>query len=119
MMRWKRVALIGLALGILAARADATPILSEVYYDAVGSDDAQVFVEIAGAPGTSLEGFFLEGINGANGATGPTIVLSGMIGTSGLFVVADRSSVGSTSVALTDLLANFDFQNGGSARATS
>ncbi len=112
MMRWKRVALFGLALGILAARADATPILSEVYYDAVGSDDAQVFVEIAGAPGTSLEGFFVEGINGTNGAAGPTIMLSGVIGPSGLFVVADRRSDGSTSVALTDLVANFDFQNG-------
>jgi hypothetical protein len=88
------------------------PILSEVYYDAVGSDDAQVFVEIAGAPGTSLEGFFVEGINGTNGAVGPTIMLSGVIGPSGLFVVADRSSDGSTSVALADLLANFDFQNG-------
>ena len=109
MVRWKRAALFGLALGIAAARADATPILSEVYYDAVGSDDAQVFVEIAGAPGTSLEGFFVEGINGTNGAAGPTIMLSGVIGPSGLFVVADRSSDGSTSVALADLVANFDF----------
>jgi hypothetical protein len=111
-LRWKRVARFGLALGIVAVRADAMPILSEVYYDAVGADDAQVFVEIAGAPGTSLEGFFLEGINGANGASGPTIALSGVIGAGGLFVVADRSSDGSTSVALADLLANFDFQNG-------
>ncbi len=112
MVRWKRVALFGLALGVVAASAEATPILSEVYYDAVGSDDGQIFVEIAGAPGSSLEGFFLEGINGANGAVGPTIMLSGVIGASGLFVVADRSSDGSTSVALADLLANFDFQNG-------
>jgi hypothetical protein len=112
MVRWKSLAVFGLALGIFAVEADATPILSEVYYDAVGSDDAQVFVEIAGAPGTSLEGFFLEGINGANGAVGPTIALSGVIRASGLFVVADRRSDGSTSVALTDLVANFDFQNG-------
>jgi len=111
-VRWRRVALLGLMLGIVAARADAMPILSEVFYDAVGPDDAQLFVEIAGSPGTSLEGFFLEGINGANGAAGPTIALSGVIGASGLFVVADRSSDGSTSVAVADLLANFDFQNG-------
>lgn len=92
--------------------AQALPVLSEFYYDAVGSDDGESFVEIHGAPGTSLEGFAIDGINGTNGAVGPTILLSGSIGASGLFVVADRRADGTSSVAGAQLLANFDFQNG-------
>lgn len=106
----------GLCLGALATvwsgGASALPVLSELYYDAVGSDDGESFVEIYGAPGTSLEGFAIDGINGTNGAVGPTILLSGSIGASGLFVVADRRTDGTSSVLGADLLANFDFQNG-------
>jgi hypothetical protein len=40
------------------------------------------------------------------------IALSGVIGDDGLFVVADATSGGTTSVPVYDLLANFDFQNG-------
>ena len=101
------------ALATLASGgAHALPVLSELYYDAVGSDDGVSFVEIHGLPGTSLEGFAIDGINGTNGAVGPTILLSGAIGASGLFVVADRRTDGTSSVAGADLLANFDFQNG-------
>jgi len=104
---------VGVGATLLAAvSAQALPILSEVYYDAPGSDDGQSFVELLGSPGTSLEGYVLEGVNGSNGAVGPTIVLSGSIGASGLFVVADQMSDGSTMVVAADLLANFDFQNG-------
>jgi hypothetical protein len=99
-------------VGLLTRGAAALPLLSEVYYDAPGSDDGQLFVEISGTPGESLEGFFVEGINGANGAPGPTITLTGVIGANGLFVVADEASGGGTSVLGADLLANFDFQNG-------
>lgn len=114
-MNIRRISRLGLEIGaalLVAVSAQALPILSEVYYDAVGSDDGQSFVELAGLPGTSLEGYVIEGINGSNGAVGPTIVLSGSIGASGLFVVADRTSDGSTMVVGADLLANFDFQNG-------
>lgn len=100
------------AILMMAASVQALPILSEVYYDAPGSDDGQSFVELYGLPGTSLDGFVLVGINGSNGAAGPTIVLSGSIGASSLFVVADQTSSGSTTVMAADLLANFDFQNG-------
>jgi hypothetical protein len=100
-----------LAASAWSGAAQALPVLSEFYYDAVGSDDGESFVEIFGSPGTSLEGFALDGINGANGVVGPTIVLSGAIGASGLYVVADRRTDGTSSVAA-DLLANFDFQNG-------
>lgn len=108
--RW----LIPLALvaALAPAPARALPLISEVFYDAVGSDDGQSFVELSGTPGESLDGFTLEGVNGSNGAVGPVLVLSGVIGASGLFVVADARSDGTSDVALADLLLNFDFQNG-------
>ena len=112
-MSWKRI-FVGLACVGLAAPpgAVALPLLSEVYYDAPGSDDGQLFVEISGVPGASLDGWIVEGINGSNGAAGPTIVLSGTFDDSGLFVVADQTTEGTTSVAGAQLLASFDFQNG-------
>jgi len=108
----KRALMIGASLLLQTATAQALPILSEVYYDAPGSDDGQSFVELYGLPGTALDGFVIEGINGANGAAGPSITLVGSIGASGLFVVADQTSAGETSVVGADWLANFDFQNG-------
>lgn len=103
------VLVLGLAL---APSAGATPLISELFYDAVGSDDGQGFVELSGTPGTLLDGMTLEGVNGAGGAIGPVIALSGVIAEDGLFLVADTMSGGGTSVPLPDLLANFDFQNG-------
>ena len=94
------------------AGAAASPLISELFYDAVGSDDGLSFVELWGAPGTSLDGMTLEGINGSNGAVTPSVSLSGVIGADGLFVVADEVSGGGTSVANSDLVLNFDFQNG-------
>ena len=92
--------------------AAAAPILHEVYYDAVGSDDAQVFVELAGEPGEGLDGLVLEGINGADGRVTVSIALIGVVPADGLFVVADRDADGATLVAGADLLVDFDLQNG-------
>ncbi len=107
---------LGLALGVLLAAwagpVGALPLLSEVYYDAVGSDDGQVFVELSGAPGTSLAGWTLEGINGADGQVTASLLLSGTIGANGLFVVGDLAAGGGSSVIAADLLRDFDFQNG-------
>jgi len=97
---------------LAAGPASALPLLSEVYYDAVGSDDGQSFVEIYGAPGSSLEGFSIEGVNGSNGAVGPVLELTGAIPADGLFVVADDVGDGTTLVAGADLVLDFDFQNG-------
>ena len=113
--RTKRAALGGAALlvGCLAAsNAAALPLISEFFYDAVGSDDTLSFVELYAPPGTDLSGYTLEGINGSNGAVSPTVTLSGVVPMDGLFVVADRDSGGATSVVGADQLANFDFQNG-------
>ncbi len=101
--------LLGLAAP-LGARA--LPLISEVFYDAAGSDDGLSFVEIHAAPGTALDGLVIEGINGSNGAVTDSIVLAGTVGASGLFVVADDAGDGTTLVAGADLVANFDFQNG-------
>jgi hypothetical protein len=73
---------------------------------------ADSFVEIYGVPGTPLAGFVLEGVNGANGGVGPSVLLSGAVGTGGFFVVADDLGDGTTLVTGADELANFDFQNG-------
>jgi hypothetical protein len=106
-------AALGAALCLGAAHAGASPLLAEVFYDAVGPDDGLVFVEIWGPPGTSLNGLVIEGVNGAGGGITDTLVLSGTIGPSGLFVVAD--SVAGTTTTLVpnaDLILDFDFQNG-------
>ena len=89
--------------------ASAATILSEVFYDAAGADDGYGFVELAGEPGTPLDGLQLAGVNGYNGAIGPVIELAGVIGPDGLFLVADQTGDGSTFVAGSDLLSNFDF----------
>jgi hypothetical protein len=109
---WIRGAAGLLGLALLPGTAQALPVISEFFYDAVGSDDGLSFVELYGEPGASLAGFVLEGVNGSNGAVGPSLSLSGAIPADGIFVVADATSGGQTQVAGADLLLDFDFQNG-------
>jgi hypothetical protein len=97
---------------VIASTAGALPVISEVLYDAVGSDNGLSFVELHGAPGTVLDGMSIEGVNGADGAVAPLVALAGSIPADGLFVVADDSGDGTTLVPGADLIANFDFQNG-------
>ena len=85
--------------------------ISEVLYDAASSDDGLVFVELWGTPGLPLDGWLIEGVNGADGAVGPILSLTGSVPADGFFVLADTLS-GTTSVPESDQLANFDFQNG-------
>ncbi len=100
-----------LALAAVGAHSATAVTISELLYDAVGNDNGTVFVELYGEPGTSLDGWRLEGVNGADGAIGPIVTLAGQISSDGFFVVAD-SDAGATQVANADQLANFDFQNG-------
>ncbi|MFP8874116.1 MAG: PEP-CTERM sorting domain-containing protein [Myxococcota bacterium] len=106
----------GLVIGFLlvwGSAAQALPLLiSEIFYDAESSDDGHVFVELAGNPGTSLDGLVLEGVNGFDGSTTTWLELSGEISETGVFVVADVTGGGATFVENADLLAEFDFQNG-------
>jgi hypothetical protein len=94
------------------APATAQTIISEVFYDAVGPDSGLVFVELSGAPGTLLDGLFLDGINGADGSVYQTVALTGVIGSDGVFVVGDDSGNGTTLVSDFDQVADVDFQNG-------
>jgi len=109
----RAVATAGILLALVATATPAWsfPLLSEVLYDATGSDDGQSFVEISGEPGTALDGLVLEGVNGANGSVTVSVALAGVIPASGFFVVADGAG-GVTTVPGADLIANFDFQNG-------
>jgi hypothetical protein len=97
---------------LLPTSGSSLPLISEVFYDATGSDDGQVFVELYGTPGTDLTGLVVEGINGSNGAVAGSVVLSGLIPADGFFVVADGFADGTTAVVDADLVGSFDFQNG-------
>ena len=110
-MKQNLVAVILMGIGLASHSASATPVISEVFYDAVGSDNGHSFVELYGAPGSLLDGLTLEGVNGSNGAVGPIVALTGAIPSDGIFVVADLDG-STTSVPGADLHANFDFQNG-------
>jgi len=88
------------------------PIIQEVFYDALGPDRSSVFTELYGIPGTSLAGWTLVGVNGANGKPYRTLDLTGaVIPMDGLLVIATVSTIG-TLLAVRDFVANVDWQNG-------
>ena len=109
--RWMRSLWVA-ALLVGPAAANALPLLSEVFYDATGSDDGEVFVELAGTPGASVDGWIVEGINGSDGSSTVRLTLMGAFGADGLFVLADTDAAGATRVPGADQLLSFDFQNG-------
>lgn len=86
-------------------------VLSEVLYDATGSDAGKSFVELYGTPGTDLSGWSLRGVNGGDGAVYKTVTLNGTIPLDGVFVIGDLAS-GSTLVPNADQVVSVDFQNG-------
>jgi hypothetical protein len=106
---WGSALIVSLLTG---AEAGALPVISEVLYDAVGSDNGFVFVEIHGEAGTSLAGLTIEGINGSGGGVTVSLALAGVIQPDGLFVLADDAGGGVSSVEGADQLLDFDFQNG-------
>lgn len=97
---------------VATSAANAAPLISEIFYDAVGSDNGKGFVEISAEPGTLLDAWTLELINGSGGAVATTLVLAGSVPTDRVFVVADQSADGISEVAGADQLLNFDLQNG-------
>jgi len=92
--------------------SQAQVLISELLYDAAGTDAGNVFVELYGTPGMSLDGFLLQGINGSTGTAYKDVLLSGVIPADGVFVVADDDSGGTTNVPGADLIIDVDFQNG-------
>lgn len=103
---------LGLAGAMLSASGYASTVISEALYDASGTDNGSVFIELFGPPGTVLDELLLEGVNGADGAVYQTVALSGVIPENGVFVIADDSGDGTTLVGSADLIVNVDFQNG-------
>lgn len=91
--------------------AQASVIISEVFYDAAGADANQVFVELFGTAGTGLDGWSLVGINGSTGRGYLTVNLAGVIPADGVFVVADGTA-GATEVSNADFITSANFQNG-------
>jgi hypothetical protein len=106
------VAVLGLAGVVLTSGVHAATVISEALYDAAGTDNGNVFVELYGTPGTVLDGVSLEGVNGSDGSAYLTLPLTGMIPGDGVFVVADDAGDGSSLVGNADLVVNMDFQNG-------
>jgi hypothetical protein len=103
--------LCGGGAGLVASQLNAAPVISELFYDAVGSDSGHVFLELFGAPGENLQGLVVEGVNGTDGAVYRSISLSGEMPADGVFVIGDDDG-GSSFVANVDLIAEIDFQNG-------
>jgi energy-converting hydrogenase Eha subunit B len=103
---------LGFAGVILTPGVHAATVISEALYDAAGSDNGNVFVELYGTPGTVLEGLSLEGVNGSDGSVYLTLPLSGVIPDDGIFVVADDAGDGGSLVGDVDLVVDMDFQNG-------
>ncbi len=95
----------------LPASASAV-VISEILYDAAGSDAGNVFVELYGAAGTDLSSWSLQAINGGDGSLYKTVSLSGAIPLDGVFVIAEALSGGGTNVVNADLITSVDFQNG-------
>lgn len=90
----------------------AVPWIHEVFYDAEGADAAHVFTEIAGLPGSSLDGYRLVGLDGASGNAYRQIDLTGaLIPEDGLLVIATARALGEL-LSVRDFVADVDWQNG-------
>ena len=109
--RMTQLALAVMGVSALAG-AQAQTVISEVLYDAAGTDNGNVFVELFGAPGALLDGLLLEGVNGADGSVYRSVVLAGTIPSDGVFVIGDDGGDGTSLVSGIDLVLEIDFQNG-------
>jgi len=109
--RSKQLLLAFMAMGSFAG-VQAQTIISEVLYDAGSTDNGNVFVELFGPPGTLLDGWLLQGVNGADGNVYRNVLLAGTIPSDGVFLIGDDSGDGTTLVAGADLVREVDFQNG-------
>lgn len=96
---------------LFSAAAPASTVISEVLYDAAGTDNGLTFVELFGTPGASLDGLVLEAINGTGGTVYASLALAGTIPADGVFLIGD-SDGGATSVPGADFIGEVDYQNG-------
>lgn len=109
----RRLSLALFLLLVAPAGAGAGVTLSEILYDAPGSDDGKTFVELFGPPGFPLTGWSLEGVNGAGGGTTHHVDLSSLAFPGDGFLVVADSKAGESAIAGADFLVpDFDLQNG-------
>lgn len=98
--------------GVLSSAGATTVQIHEVLYDGIGGDADDVFTELTGAPGQSLDGWSLKGVNGGNGSVYRTVDLSGvLIPDDGLLLIVTGSALAPLA-AMADFVANVDWQNG-------
>ena len=86
--------------------------LHEVLYDGAGTDADDAFTEIVGAPGSSLDGWRLVGVNGSNGEVYRDLALTGVVVPADSVVVIATSSAAGAVLEARDFTANVDWQNG-------
>ncbi len=91
--------------------------ISELYYDPPETEtDGFCFIELYGTPKSSLDGYEIWFVNGADGKVIAKVVLpkNKIIPSNGYFVIADQSNnqTGISNVNGAQLIANFDPQNG-------
>lgn len=86
-------------------------VINELVVDGPGYD-VDVFVEIAGLPGTVVDGLQLVGVNGSSGDKYKAVTLAGQIGDDGFFVVAHPSAPQPTLGAADMLTIAVEYQNG-------
>ncbi len=87
-------------------------LINEIMIDTNGSPDLDSFVELWGPAGTSLSGWSLIGVNGANGDEYQKIDLVGTLGSDGLFVVAHPDSKAAIHDMGDQFSSDVDYQNG-------
>jgi hypothetical protein len=104
--------IVALSVLLSPAVVPAQTVISEVLYDAASTDNGNVFVELFGSAGTVLDGWLLEGVNGADGSIYRSVALAGVIPADGVFLIADDSGDGTSVIGNADLIVDVDFQNG-------
>lgn len=108
----KKIIFVSMMIYLFNLPTFASVLIHEVLYDGIGSDSDDVFTELYGEAGTSLDGWTLRGVNGSNGSVYRNIDLTGaVIQTDGLLVLATSSALGNV-LTERDFIANVDWQNG-------
>ena len=88
-------------------------VINEIYYDEEGTDGPNIFIELWGPPGTSLDRYELLGYNPVIGNIYATIPLSGYhIGSDGYFLIV-HPDANATLMSLADMVSPLaDLQDG-------
>lgn len=114
---------LAFSLGLGSGAAHAQVVLSEVHYDAPGTDEGFVFVEVRGPLGADISGWRIQGIEGSGASAGFANLESfvfpagTLIGSNGrnVFVVADGTGTSATLTSVPNadfIVPDMDLENG-------